>query len=88
MFKLTWMPDAWHDYVQLQQEDKRFLKKLNAIIDDTLRHPEDGLGKPERLKANMSGMWSRRITSEHRLVYVVESTRIIVIQCRTHYKKA
>lgn len=78
---------AWEDYIYWQQNDKKVLKRINALLKDIQRNPDDkeGLGKPERLKANLSGYYSRRITSEHRLVYKILNHTIIVAQCRHHY---
>lgn len=67
--KLTFTEAGWADYLWFQQNDKKLLKKINTLIKDIQRNPFDGIGKPEPLKANLSGYWSRRINSEHRLVY-------------------
>ena len=83
--QLSWDPDAWTDYVYWQQTDKQLLKRINGLIKDCLRSPFDGIGKPEALKANLRGYWSRRITDEHRLVYKVDDERVLIIQCRFHY---
>ena len=83
--QLSWDPDAWSDYLYWQQTDKLILKRINELIKDCLRSPFDGIGKPEGLKANLRGYWSRRITDEHRLVYKVDDERILIIQCRFHY---
>jgi toxin YoeB len=76
---------AWQDYVWWQTQDKKTLKRINLLIEATLRDPFDGIGKPEALKENLSGFWSRRIDDANRLVYAVEATRIVVIACRYHY---
>lgn len=68
-----------------QQIDKKILKKINALIKECLRHPFEGTGKPEPLKGELSGYWSRRITREHRLVYKVTHDNLVIIQCRYHY---
>ena len=65
---LAWSEEAWQDYLWWQTQDRSTLKRINRIIADLLRHPFEGLGKPERLKLNLSGFWSRRISQEHRLV--------------------
>ena len=67
--KITFTAAGWSDYLWFQQNDKKLLKKINTIIKDIQRNPFAGIGKPEPLKANLSGYWSRRINSEHRLVY-------------------
>ena len=83
--QLSWDPDAWTDYVYWRQTDKQLLKRINELIKDCLRSPFDGIGKPEALKANLRGFWSRRITDEHRLACKVDDERILIIQCRFHY---
>jgi len=85
--KISFTRLSWSDYLWLQEHDKKLLKRTNLLIKDILRNPVDGIGKPEPLKANLSGYWSRRINSEHRLVYKVEDEEIIIISCRLHYKK-
>lgn len=76
---------AWEDYVSWQQEDKKILKRINRLIEDIYRHPFEGLGKPEPLKFQFSGAWSRRITDEHRLIYMVEDDKIVFLSFRNHY---
>ena len=84
--RLVWTNTAWSDYVYWQGQDKKTLKRINALIKDTLRNPEDGIGKPEVLRENLSGSWSRRIDDVHRLVYAIEKDQIILIACRYHYE--
>ena len=78
---------GWEDYQHWVQYDKKILKRINTLIEDIKRNPHDanGLGKPERLKENYQGYFSRRITSEHRLVYKIIGELIVVAQCRYHY---
>jgi toxin YoeB len=76
---------AWADYLFRQQNDKKTLKRVNALVKDIQRSPFEGIGKPEPLKHQLSGMWSRRINDEHRLVYVIVDDEIVVVQCRYHY---
>lgn len=76
---------GWDDYVYWQSADKQMLRKINQLIRDIQRDPFDGVGKPEALKNELSGFWSRRISSEHRLVYRVEDGELVVAQCRGHY---
>lgn len=76
---------AWEDYEFWINTDKHNLKKINELIKECLRTPFEGRGKPEPLKANLSGYWSRRISGEHRLVYKVYADRIHIIQCKYHY---
>ncbi|MEM8720794.1 MAG: Txe/YoeB family addiction module toxin [Cyanobacteria bacterium P01_G01_bin.39] len=85
--KLTFTEAAWADYLWFQQNDKKLLKKINTLIKDIQRSPFDGIGKPEPLKANLSGYWSRRINSEHRLVYQIMKDNIVIVACRFHYQK-
>ena len=82
---LSWDIHAWEDYVYWQQTDKQVMKRINDLIKDCLRQPFSGIGKPEPLKENLRGYWSRRITDEHRLVYIVKENEIIIQQCRYHY---
>ena len=84
--KLGFTPAAWEDYLWFQENDRKLLKRINTLIKDALRSPFDGIGKPEPLKAELSGHWSRRITDEHRLVYTATATDLTIISCRFHYK--
>ena len=84
--KLIWDYDAWEDYLYWQSQSKNMLKRINAIIKDICRDPFYGLGKPEPLRGNLSGFWSRRIDGEHRIVYAIEDDRVIIISCRGHYE--
>lgn len=83
--KLSFLEDAWEDYLYWSQTDKATVKKINQLIKDCMREPFSGIGKPEPLKFDMSGCWSRRITSEHRLVYRIEGDTLVIVQCRYHY---
>ena len=78
-------PAAWGLYVEWQSQDKAIVKKINTLIKECLRHPFEGTGKPEPLRGDLSGYWSRRINREHRLVYKVTDEALIIIQCRYHY---
>ena len=82
---LIWSERSWADYLYWQKTDKKLLKKINALLKDAKRDPFDGLGKPEPLKYEYAGLWSRRITDEHRLVYKVYDESIAVVSCRYHY---
>jgi toxin YoeB len=75
---------AWEDYNDWQGQAKKTLRRINAVIRDTLRHPFDGIGKPEPVKENLSGFWSRRIDDAHRLVYCLNGESLVVIACRHH----
>ena len=86
MRRLQWDFDAQEDYISWQTHDKKILKRINQLIKDIGRNPFEGIGKPEPLKGNLSGFWSRRIDEEHRLVYVVEDNAILIISCRGHYE--
>ena len=85
--KLTFTESAWQDYLWFQEQNRPLLKRLNELIRDSLRSPFRGIGKPEPLKGELSGYWSRRITAEHRLVYEVSETTLTIISCRYHYEK-
>ncbi|GMM70749.1 Txe/YoeB family addiction module toxin [Alteromonas gracilis] len=82
---LSWTDEAWNSYVYWQTQDKKTLKRINKLISDVKRSPFDGIGKPESLKENLSGFWSRRIDDTNRLIYAVDDTAITVISCRYHY---
>ncbi len=82
---LTFTPSGWDDYLWFQQHDRKLLKRINLLIRDILRTPFEGIGKPEPLKGDLSGYWSRRINDEHRLVYTVRADDVIIIACRFHY---
>lgn len=79
--------DAWDDYQHWVQNDRAMLKRLNRVIDDCIRSPFSGIGKPEPLRDDFSGWWSRRIDGEHRLVYQMRGDDLIIAQCRFHYNK-
>lgn len=83
--KIIFMSEDWEDYLFWQQNDKVILRKINALIKEASRTPFEGIGKPEPLKDNLAGFWSRRITQEHRLVYRTEKDAIYILQCRYHY---
>jgi toxin YoeB len=82
---ILFVKDACDDYLYWQRTDKNKLKRINELIKVCLREPYSGIGKPEALKFDMAGYWSRRIDAEHRLVYKVESHNIVIVQCRYHY---
>ena len=83
--KLIFAEQAWEDYVYWQQQDKRMVKRINELIENTTRDPFAGIGKPEPLKHALAGYWSRRITDEHRMVYKPEKNAILIAQLRYHY---
>jgi toxin YoeB len=83
--QLAWTDEAWSDYVYWQGQDRKTLKRINKLIIDAKRTPFEGIGKPEPLKENLMGFWSRRIDETNRLVYVVTETFLTVISCRYHY---
>jgi len=83
--KLAWTNEAWKDYIYWQSQDKKTLKRINKLIDAAKRHPFEGIGKPEQLKENLSGFWSRRIDEPNRLVYAVTDEHLTIISCRYHY---
>ncbi|GAA1885825.1 type II toxin-antitoxin system mRNA interferase toxin YoeB [Paeniglutamicibacter psychrophenolicus] len=83
--RLVWDQSAWEDYVHWQSVDRNILKRINKLIDATLRDPYAGIGKPEQLRYGAQGSWSRRITEEHRLVYLVIQDDLVILQARYHY---
>ena len=82
---LCWTDEAWNDYIYWPSQDKKTLKRINNLIADVKRSPFEGIGKPEALKENLAGIWSRRIDETNRLVYAVEDASITIISCRYHY---
>lgn len=82
---LAWTQEAWDDYVYWQTQDRKTLKRINTLIADALRTPFAGIGKPEALRENLSGLWSRRIDQTNRLVYAVDDEQVTIISCRYHY---
>lgn len=83
--KISFVDESWEDYLYWQSIDKKMLKRINLLIKDITRNPFDGIGKPEPLKHQYAGLWSRRINSEHRLIYRVLDDEIWIIKCRYHY---
>ena len=83
--KIVFTEHSWSDYLYWQKSDKRMLRRINELIRDTMRSPFDGVGKPEPLKHQLQGCWSRRINEEHRLVYEVAGEELRIISCRYHY---
>ncbi|HEY5880647.1 MAG TPA: Txe/YoeB family addiction module toxin [Nakamurella sp.] len=85
--RLVFTPPGWDDYVYWQGADRSILKRINRLIDEALRDPTAGIGRPEPLKYGIAGAWSRRITEEHRLVHQVVGDQLVVMQARYHYAK-
>jgi toxin YoeB len=83
--KIIFSETAWEDYLHWQKMDKKLLKRINELIQAIKRDPFDGIGKPEPLKHELSGYWSRRIDDEHRLVYKIKEDSLLIAQCRGHY---
>ena len=83
--KLVWAGKAWQDYIYWQENDKRTVSKINDLIKEIRRTPFIGKGKPEPLRHTLAGLWSRRISAEHRLVYTVADDSLLIISCRYHY---
>ncbi len=83
--RVVFTPTAWDEYEFWQKQDRKTLRRINALIQDVQRQPFEGIGKPEPLKGNLSGFWSRRINDTHRLVYAVDANDIVIVQCRYHY---
>ena len=82
---LSWTDEAWSDYLHWQTQDRKTLKRINKLISDVKRSPFEGIGKPEPLKENLSGFWSRRIDDTNRLVYAIDDDAETIISCRYHY---
>lgn len=85
--KILFSEQAWSEYLNWQSTDKRMIRKINALLKDIARHPNKGLGKPEMLKHDLAGLWSRRIDQEHRLVYKAGDDELKVYSCRFHYER-
>lgn len=85
MRNLKFTDESWSDYVYWQGQDRKTLKRINDLIKDANRSPFEGIGKPEPLKENLSGCWSRRIDDTNRLVYQVTDDELTIISCRYHY---
>ncbi|MCC6136725.1 MAG: Txe/YoeB family addiction module toxin [Candidatus Contendobacter sp.] len=83
--RISWTLAAWEDYQYWQGQDRKTLKRLNRLIEDCLREPFAGIGKPESLKENLSDFWSRRIDDSNRLIYRVDGEDLVIIACRYHY---
>lgn len=82
---LVWDENAWADYLWWQAQDRKVLRRINALLVGVARNGNEGIGKPEALRHNLAGYWSRRITDEHRLVYKVAEGEIRIAACRYHY---
>lgn len=82
----TWSDEAWEDYVGWQSEDRKTLKRINLILKDVERHPFEGIGKPEPLKGEFGGFWSRRIDEKNRLVYRIVPSGLEILSCKGHYE--
>jgi len=85
---LAWTEAGWTDYIYWQSQDKKTLKRINKLIDNILRTPFEGIGKPEPLKENLAGFWSRRIDDTNRLVYAANDIHVTIISCKYHYNKS
>ncbi len=83
--RITFSSHAWEDYTTWLKEDRKMLVKINQLIKDIQRTPFEGIGKPEALKYDLAGYWSRRIDREHRLVYKIDNETLIILSCRYHY---
>lgn len=86
MRAIRFVPDAWDDYLYWQDQDKKTLKRLNLLITAAAREPFSGIGKPEPLRGELSGYWSRRIDEANRLVYRANDSELVIIACRFHYE--
>ena len=86
MGNISFSEEAWSDYLYWQTQDKRTLKRINQLLQDILRNGYDGTGKPEPLKGDLSGLWSRRIDEANRIVYRMREDVIEIVQCGSHYR--
>jgi len=86
MDNLFWYPSAWENYLYWQGQDKKTLNRINQLIKDISRNGNTGIGKPEPLKGDLTGLWSRRIDEKNRLIYRITKTAIEIAECKTHYK--
>ncbi len=87
MRSVQFVPDAWGDYLYWQGQDKKTLKRINTLINEAARNPFEGIGKPESLRGDLSGYWSRRIDDANRLVYRVTDSELVIVACRFHYSE-
>jgi toxin YoeB len=85
--RIVFSKNGWEDYTSWQTEDKKILRKINSLIKEIQRSPYEGIGKPEPLKFDLAGLWSRRIDLEHRLVYKIDGYDLLLYACRYHYDK-
>ena len=83
--KLSFTADAWAEYLEWQESDGKGLRRLNRLIEEARRTPHEGIGKPEALRGDLAGFWSRRIDGRHRLVYKADGDSLLIAQCRYHY---
>ena len=83
--KIIFSENSWQDYTSWLKEDKKMIKRINQLIKEIQRSPSEGKGKPEPLKYDLAGYWSRRINLEHRLVYQIRENKILIVSCRYHY---
>lgn len=86
MSKITFSEQAWDEYLYWQSQDKRTARKINVLLKEIQRNPFSGEGKPEPLKGNLKGLWSRRINEKDRLVYYIHDSSVIILQCKGHYQ--
>jgi len=87
MMRIIFSKNAWEDYISWLSEDKKMVNKINDLVKDIQRTPYAGMGKPEALKYDLAGLWSRRIDREHRLVYQANKNEILIYGCRYHYDR-
>ncbi len=85
--RIVFVPQGWEDYTHWQRVDRTLVRRINRLIDDAARDPFSGIGKPEPLKYGLANAWSRRITDEHRMVYVVRDDDLVILQARYHYTR-
>ena len=83
--KIIWFEEAWDDYIYWQSQDKKTIKRINQLLQDSMRNGYTGIGKPEPLKGEFSGFWSRRIDEANRLVYRIQNGMLEILSCKGHY---
>lgn len=83
--RIVWTQAAWTDYLYWQEQDRKTLRRISQLVRDTMRSPRAGIGKPEPLRENLAGLWSRQIDEANRLVYAVADADLVIIACRYHY---
>jgi toxin YoeB len=85
MYKILFGLNGWQEYCHWKTQDRKTIKKIDTLIKELFKHPTQGIGKPEPLKGNLAGLWSRRIDEQNRLIYCIEENSVEIISCQGHY---